>query len=518
MAVTDFLFNGSPPKSTTTYGTSTSASAIPQWLSDYTQGMANKANAVGAEPYQAYGGPRVAGFTGDQQNAFSMTRNSVGDWKPQFDAGGNAISGAMGLNPLSAASGYMGQASGTWNNAGTVASYMNPYTQQVNDALAAQAGRNLNSYLLPQVNDTFTRAGQFGSAGQARAVGNTLENLQSQLLEQQSQNLQSGYNSAASNFQSDQSRLAGLGQVAGNLTSAQQQNLGNLGYNSGVLAQIGQASSLKDAAAMEGIGAEQQALTQKNLDTAYGDFLDQRNYPKDQLGFMSNIIRGVPYGTQTSGTTTTTAPYQGTMSASPLAQIASAGLGALSLSKLLGGMADGGMVQAFAEGGPVSSSSNSASSVNFSSSNGAANPMGMGKTPSWRGAANNGQAWGNGQGGDWSSMLQQISARFPQDQSAFQPPPAMRPPVPPVANGPQPPQRDTAVPQWSPGPIGQSVHSYLGQLKPALQDFQGQIKQFAANPTQAGGMPQLNLPQFQMPAMPQWPSNSNSNSGWLGRS
>lgn len=341
MAVADFLFNGKPPAAVTTYGKSTTG--LPQWLSDYTQGIVTKAASVANQPYQAYQGPRVASLNGDQQNAFQMTRDSAGMWEPAYEAGQNAIGSAMGLDPLGAASGYMGQASGTFNNTGTVNSYMSPYIQQVNDALAAQAGRNLNQYLLPQVNDTFTRAGQFGSAGQTRAVGNTLENLQNQLLEQQSQNLNQGFGQASSNFQADQSRLAGLGQVAGNLTAAQQQNMGNLGYNAGVLGQIGQASALKDAAALEAVGTTQQNQVQKNLDTAYSDFLDQRQYPYQQVGFLSDIARGTPYQSFASTQETKTAPYQGTMSASPLAQIASAGLGALSLSKALG-FKDGGRI------------------------------------------------------------------------------------------------------------------------------------------------------------------------------
>jgi len=341
MAVADFLFNGKPPASVTTYGKSTTG--LPQWLSDYTQGIVTKAASVAGQPYQAYEGPRVASLNNDQQNAFQMTRDSAGMWEPAYDQGQGAISSAMGLNPLGAASSYMGQASGTFNNTGTVNSYMSPYIQQVNDALAAQAGRNLNQYLLPQVNDTFTRAGQFGSAGQTRAVGNTLENLQSQLLEQQSQNLNQGFGQASSNFQADQSRLAGLGQVAGNLTAAQQQNMGNLGYNAGVLGQIGQSSALKDAAALEAVGTTQQNQVQKNLDTAYSDFLDQRNYPYQQVGFLSDIARGTPYSSFASTQTSQTAPYQGTMTASPLAQIASAGLGALSLSKALG-LKDGGRI------------------------------------------------------------------------------------------------------------------------------------------------------------------------------
>ena len=57
----DFLFEGKAPPSVTTYGST--VTDMPKWLSDYTQGLIGKANAVAGEDYQAYGGPRLAGLT-----------------------------------------------------------------------------------------------------------------------------------------------------------------------------------------------------------------------------------------------------------------------------------------------------------------------------------------------------------------------------------------------------------------------------------------------------------------------
>ena len=99
------------------------------------------------------------------------------------------------------------------------------------------------------------------------------------------------------------------------------------------LGQKAQALGLSGAAATEAVGAEQQAMNQKNLDLAYQDFLTQTQYPEQQLGFLSNIIRGLPSGKrQTSGATTSLGQ---TYSASPLASLASAGLSAAALGNLL---------------------------------------------------------------------------------------------------------------------------------------------------------------------------------------
>jgi hypothetical protein len=60
MAILDFLFEGKPPASVTTYGQT--VENLPAWYSDYTQGLIARANAVAAEPFQTYGYPRIAGL------------------------------------------------------------------------------------------------------------------------------------------------------------------------------------------------------------------------------------------------------------------------------------------------------------------------------------------------------------------------------------------------------------------------------------------------------------------------
>lgn len=44
------------------------------------------------------------------------------------------------------------------------------------------------------------------------------------------------------------------------------------------------------------LGGMQQAQEQKGYDTAYQDFLNQKNYPYQQLSYMSNLVRGTPMG------------------------------------------------------------------------------------------------------------------------------------------------------------------------------------------------------------------------------
>ena len=124
MALTDFLFNGSPPASTTTYGSSTSS--LPAWYNDYTQGLISKANAIAATPYQQYQGARIAGFNPQQEQAFSNVNNLAG----QYQGGVNSEAFAPAAKTIADAGsntalGNNAQAQGAYNTA--LSSQYNPY-------------------------------------------------------------------------------------------------------------------------------------------------------------------------------------------------------------------------------------------------------------------------------------------------------------------------------------------------------------------------------------------------------
>ena len=90
-------------------------------------------------------------------------------------------------------------------------------------------------------------------------------------------------------------------------------------------------------------GAQQQAQNQQGLSQGYQDFLNQQDYPYKQIGFMSDLIRGLPLGQQS-----TAQMYQAPPSA--MQNVAALGMGAYGLSKI---MASGGQVKGYAAGGEL---------------------------------------------------------------------------------------------------------------------------------------------------------------------
>ena len=153
------------------------------------------------------------------------------------------------------------------------------------------------------------------------------------------------------------SALTNLGQTSGQLTGQQMQNLASLGQmqtgagqaqqqfglsaaqaaqqaqaqdyarqmsaltNVANMAQQQQGMQAADVASLEGAGSAQQAQMQRQLTSAEQQYMNQQNYPKQQLDWLSTQVRGMapitPQATTTSGTST-----GATYSASPLSQLA----------------------------------------------------------------------------------------------------------------------------------------------------------------------------------------------------
>jgi hypothetical protein len=266
------LFQGDAlPDVTTTAQTQATA---PEFYTNYLQDIAN----LGQNAVQQGG---VAGFSPLQQQAFQMV--------PDMAFAG---AGSMG-----AASQLMGQAGAT-TMPDVVADYMNPYTRGVVDEMGRLQQRSIQENILPNLGAAATGSGQFGSRRQQQITGNSLRDLQSDLLGKQMMALQQGYGEAGKFAQQDLSRALQAGQGFENLGEAQQRlGLGGL-------------------KAMNEFGGQQQALGQKMLD-----------YPMAQTQAFSQLLKGyqVPGGTVTQET----GPKSGAYSNSPLSQIATllAGLG-----------------------------------------------------------------------------------------------------------------------------------------------------------------------------------------------
>jgi hypothetical protein len=210
-------------------------------------------------------------------------------------------------------------------------SMMNPYMQNVVERQQQDAQRQ-SDIAMQALNAQAARSGAFGGSGNYLMRGQAAGNLARQKGDIQATGLNNAYQQAMQQFNT-QNQLnaqqqqfgAGLGlqglQTAGTMANT----LGNLGNT-----QYQQNMGINQM--QNQLGAQQQTQAQNILNNQYQDYLNSQNYPYKQMGFMSDMIRGLPL-TQQSQTMYQQPP-------SMLQQVAGAGL----VGKGLGMFAGGGSV------------------------------------------------------------------------------------------------------------------------------------------------------------------------------
>lgn len=333
MPVNDFLFEGRPPPSVSTYGQT--VESMPKWLSDYTQGLIARANAIGSEGYQPYGGPRIADFTEEEERAFEMTGANVGAYQPWMGAAGQTLGGGL-------SQAYAGLQEGTRGFPGAVGEYMDPFIGHVLNRQESLARRGFEEQTIPGLQDAFTRSGHYGSDRMMDMAGRATRDFQEGLTDQQLATLSGAYGQAGELYGADAGRQLQAAGIAGELGVEGSRQFGALG-------EMASRMGYGDAAAMEAIGRTQRGMDQGSLDLAYGDFARQRDYPRNTIDWMSSVIRGLPYDrarTEQSYGPMANLSYQPSQ-ASQLGSLFSTGMGIWDQFR---NDAKGGLVQ-YAEGG-----------------------------------------------------------------------------------------------------------------------------------------------------------------------
>jgi hypothetical protein len=447
---------GSPAPAPAPSSQTVTNTSIPAYAQPYVENMLGQTQAltdINQNPYQTYGGTRIAEFSPLQQQAFANVTNqttasqltpatglstasgfgSLGTTQqaggygglgagygamaagmaPQAQQYGQTAAdigtmggigyGAQGMNAGLQAAGYGSQGAnigqsvaGMSTNPYAQQAYMSPYIQ---NALQPQLAEMTRQYDITgqQQRGQANAAGAFGGSRDALmrsenqrnknmamnlAIGQGYQSAFDRAQQQMNQAAQLGMQGTQQGIAGQQAAMQGAGvglqgigtalqgqqaglqglQQAGNLygqgmTGAQvglqgvgAQQAGYAGANqaAGTLGQLGQTQFGQQQQinqAQQTTGAVQQAQAQQALDQSYQDFMKQKNYPYQQLAFMSDMLRGLPLS-QSAQSQYTAPPNM----ASQLGGLGMAGLGIYGMSG--GFKAKGGMVgKGHAEGG-----------------------------------------------------------------------------------------------------------------------------------------------------------------------
>ena len=338
-------------------GTTTSQSYYtPQFYGPYQNFETNTLNEVQNLTNNAvnngmpkYTGELVAGFNPTQNQAFQQVQNLQGTYSPFFNNANAQLGNYAGYNPISAASPFFTQAgntptalqagqpfataaSNTFNNPGTVQSYMSPYTDSAVRAAQSLQTNNFLQNVMPGLNSSFVASG--GGLG---GFNNAYNNAANWALTNFNQNLgnttagmyNQGYQTAGQQFQSDQARLAGLSGTVGGQAAQTQAGLTNLGSSVGnnVMGGVGTGINLGNAYAGLGTGqlnagllasnallqtGNQQQQNQQQQDTAnYNQWMQQLQWPYQVLGWGSGVVNQFQWPNGYSQQSSSTQPGSG---------------------------------------------------------------------------------------------------------------------------------------------------------------------------------------------------------------
>lgn len=324
---------------------------IPQEFMPYFERMLGRTEELSMQPYQGYGGQRIAASDqfADIGTSQGMVRGIAGQGITGLDAA--QLNAAANVSKANALGNY---GTGQFSEYGygparqfsgqEVSSYMSPYMQNVVDFQKAGAVQDFER-LRGGRNARAVQAGAFGGSRQGVQEGLAEEALTKQLGGIEATGRQSAYEQASSQFGQDraaqlaqaQAQAAEQGRVETGTEASRQFGAGQglaaiqasqaAGTQLVGLGEKEREAQIQNAQLLDTLGRSQQAESQAGLDIGYQDYLRQQGYPAEQLAMLSNTIQGLPV--QNAGTTTAT----GYGYTNPLQQAAGAGLAGLSLYK-----------------------------------------------------------------------------------------------------------------------------------------------------------------------------------------
>ena len=327
---------GQQPTRTTSVSTS-----LPEYAEPFYTRLLDRTEAESNRPYEPFGGQRFAQFSPEQQESFDRAK----------EIGRSGVPQALRLGTLRAADAATYDATtaptytpgefetGAFTDPGVAAEYMNPFVENVIGAQRRRAEQRFDEDVLPGMRAQAVQRGAFGGSRAELQEGLARERLNERLLDQDAQLRATAFQQAQGAFMSDAERQLKKQQLA----DMARQTAGRYGLAGEELglkaaAQLAQAGGLEQqyglraADVLRQVGEQRQAQEQQLLDIGYSDFLSEKDFPRQQLGYLSGIMHGVPVSPQSE-----TSVYQRPPSGGQ--QLLGYGLGGLGLARSVFGQA-----------------------------------------------------------------------------------------------------------------------------------------------------------------------------------
>ena len=274
------LFGSSKSKPATT--TNVVSQKLPEEIAPFAKEVLGEAQQLYKanieRGYDPFTGQTIAPFTPEQQRSMEGISGLVGTSKPlQEEALATYRQGAERFT------------------GDTAQQYMSPYQQAVTDIEKREAQRNFEGNVLPRLEAQAVQQGAMSGLGSRAGVEFAeAQRNQAQLLSDiQAKGQQAAFQDARKGFEQQKAREQGMASDLSRLGPAMF------------------ATGLQEQGALGAVGEQKQQLAQSALDEAYFKFLEEEQYPQQQLANYSGFVYGNPAaGLVNSNQTGTATPFQ----------------------------------------------------------------------------------------------------------------------------------------------------------------------------------------------------------------
>ena len=275
--------------------TQTSQSSLDKPVREFRDKVLDKASGVMDQEYQKYEGDRFAGPAQDTITAQQAVRDMQGQGQGAFTSAGQTAQNLQGANidPITGQSFLTGQG---------VDQYMSPHTQNVIGGMRDNAMRTMQM----QRNQLGADAQMAGAGMGSRSAiekGVMAGEVQRTLGQQVAGALEGSYAQAAKMKQADMDREQQR-QRYNQLSQTEEGRLQLAGADARLRAtDAGRQAGYQDAQMLSRVGADIEGRDQNQKDFDYQQFLEGRDWDKNQAMFGANVAGGAPSGTMTAQNT-----------------------------------------------------------------------------------------------------------------------------------------------------------------------------------------------------------------------
>ncbi len=283
-----------------------SGTDIPEWVSAAGRQLYDQAAEIASQDYPAFTGPRIATYTDPVTGEVSRLTPEEQEANRLLSQGTDTFQGF--IDDASAMADTLGQGYTAATREELVGDpftiesaqpFLDVYQSAVDPAIR-EIERQTRQNLIAD-SAAAARAGAFGGSRQALREATSIAEGAQLAGDARAQAAARGLEFASGRFDADRAARFSAEDAQRSAFETDEASRLRATQTLQEFAPLVQGLQEQAASGLLTAGEARRALDQRALDLAYGDYLEQRQYPMEMLNFALGALQGVPYETRTIG-------------------------------------------------------------------------------------------------------------------------------------------------------------------------------------------------------------------------